>query len=101
MGQNARTVKKRALKSICFFCMSENTPSLPRLDQHLAMAGMQGSGKTTGAIDMLSRRLQIPWLVIDHKKDSGLAKLPLRRIALNPLTLPREPGMYHIAPDRH
>jgi hypothetical protein len=77
------------------------SPTFPRLDQHVVLAGRTGTGKTTGAIDMLSRRLQIPWLIFDHKRDSGLRKLSLRTLAIDPLMLPREPGLYHIAPDRH
>jgi hypothetical protein len=74
--------------------------NFPRDDQHLTFAGRTGSGKTWGAVDMLSRRLHMPWFVIDHKRDSTLASLRMRPIGLSPLSLPREPGLYHIAPDR-
>lgn len=75
-------------------------PSRPKIDQHVTAAGMQGSGKTWAMLDMLSRRGQIPWLVIDHKRDSSIKKLNLPPLSLAPIMLPTS-GFWHIAPNRH
>lgn len=73
-------------------------PTFPGLDQHIAIAGMPGSGKTVAAIDMLSRRLTIPWLIVDHKQDETLARLPSDRLAVDARILPDRPGLYHVKP---
>ena len=75
-------------------------PTAPKLDQHVAIAGMTGSGKSWAALDMLSRRGEIPWLVIDHKGDSSIKKLGLPELSLGAMILPRD-GFWHVKPDRN
>ena len=53
-------------------------PIFPGNDQHIAIAGRTGSGKTTGAVEMLSLRDfdEMPWVIIDHKRDDIIKHLP-------------------------
>jgi hypothetical protein len=51
---------------------------------------MTGSGKTWGALDMLSRRSfdRMAWVIIDHKRDANIKRLPAEELTLNPVFLP-------------
>lgn len=75
------------------------TPHPPNSSQHIALAGMTGSGKTQGAIDMLSRRdlSDVTAFIIDHKKDSKLKLLPAEPLSLRPLFLPKF-GLHIVRP---
>lgn len=74
-------------------------PNLPNNSQHIAIAGFTGSGKTWGALDMLSRRDfdKMAWIVIDHKRDSALKKVPAEKLNLRPLFLPNR-GLHIVRP---
>jgi hypothetical protein len=60
---------------------------------------MTGSGKTWGCIDMLSRvdLDSRACIIIDHKRDSSLKKLPAEKIGLRPLFLPKK-GLHIVQP---
>lgn len=86
--------------------MSEAAPSFPDLTEHIAFAGRTGSGKTIGAIDMLSRRIQptavtkgrpFPWVIIDQKRDENLASLPHDRLGVSAKILP-DTGLHIVRP---
>lgn len=68
---------------------------LPNDTQHIAIAGMTGSGKTWGALEMLSMRDfdKQAWIIIDHKRDENILKLPAERINPNTMILPKS-GLY-------
>lgn len=73
---------------------------LPRPDEHVAIAGRTGSGKTQAAIDMLSRRdlSKQAWIVIDHKRDEKVGMLPATPLSISPRFLP-DRGLYRVRPD--
>jgi hypothetical protein len=66
------------------------TPRLPNGEQHIAIAGMTGSGKTEAALSMLGLRDfgEQPWLIVDHKRDDKIAKIPAETLNLNTRFLP-------------
>ena len=73
---------------------------LPRTDEHLAVLGCTGSGKTTLASWVLSKSPfdQMPYIAIDYKGDDLLGSIDrLREIGLNE-TIPSKPGLYVIRP---
>ena len=74
-------------------------PTFPTNSQHVAAAGMNGSGKTWGMLDMLSYRDMhgMAWIVIDNKADSALRQLPAEKMASNTLLLPRR-GLHIVRP---
>lgn len=76
-----------------------DVPAFPNESQHVALAGMNGSGKTWGAIDMLSWRdiKERAWFIIDHKRDSTLKKLPAQPYNPRSLVLPSR-GLHIIRP---
>lgn len=78
-----------------------DSPAFPKPDQHVAIAGMTGSGKTVGALNMMVHRLnnnpEIPWVVIDHKRDPNLAKLPAEKMSVSQRFLPGK-GLFIIRP---
>lgn len=74
------------------------TADFPDYDQHTVAAGKSGSGKSWAMLNMLARRLDIPWLIIDNKKDSNIAKLRLEKIPLNPLIIPTDNRPYLVQP---
>lgn len=86
--------------------MSELVPSFPALTEHVALAGRTGSGKTWGAMDMLSRRVgpqkvtkgrPFPWVIIDPKRDENLAKIPHEKLSVNAKILP-DSGVHIVRP---
>lgn len=86
--------------------MTEPVPTFPELTEHVAIAGRTGAGKTTGALDMLSRRIgphkvskgrPFPWVIIDHKRDDHLAKLPVEKLSLRAIALP-DSGVHIVRP---
>jgi hypothetical protein len=86
--------------------MSELVPSFPDLTEHVALAGRTGSGKTWGAIDMLSRRVApnkmskgrpFPWVIIDPKRDDNLVKIPHEKLSVNAKFLP-DTGVHIVRP---
>lgn len=62
----------------------------PDATQHIAIAGRTGSGKTWGALEMLSARdmHDMAWVVIDHKRDENIAQLPAEKINPGAMFLP-------------
>lgn len=63
----------------------------------MAVFGRNGSGKTVFLKWLLSRASieDLPWIVIDHKHDDNLIKLPrIEQIDLG--TLPKHPGLYYV-----
>lgn len=75
-------------------------PTFPRDDQHVAIAGRTGSGKTTGALSMLSLRDMevMPWVIIDHKRDPAIKLLPAEKLNPNAMILPQR-GLHVIHAD--
>lgn len=63
---------------------------LPDDTQHVAIAGRTGSGKTWGALEMLSMRNMdnMAWVIIDHKRDQAIEKLPAERLSPTSVFLP-------------
>ena len=74
-------------------------PNFPSASEHIAIAGMTGSGKTWGALDMLAHRDMEgqAWIVIDHKGEPDLKKLPAEKLKVNPLILPKR-GLFIVRP---
>ena len=80
--------------------MVVNPFRLPRTDEHTAILGCTGSGKTTLAAWVLSNAPfdQMPYVAIDYKNDELLAKISrLKEIDLDE-TIPDKPGLYVIRP---
>jgi DNA helicase HerA-like ATPase len=81
--------------------MDENNSfTLPRPDQRVLILGSTGSGKTTVGAWLLSEANfdQMPWVIIDYKRDSLLGAIDrTRQIGLN--DIPKEPGLYHLKPN--
>lgn len=72
----------------------------PRTDEHTAILGCTGSGKTTLAAHVLSNAPfdRMPFICIDYKNDDLLAKIGrLKEIGLDE-TIPEKPGLYVIRP---
>ncbi|MDE2020893.1 MAG: ATP-binding protein, partial [Patescibacteria group bacterium] len=73
---------------------------LPRTDEHVAILGCTGSGKTTLASWILSRAPfdKMPYVCIDYKNDDLLASIErLEEISLNS-RIPDHPGLYVVRP---
>jgi DNA helicase HerA-like ATPase len=73
---------------------------LPRTDEHTAILGCTGSGKTTLAAWVLSKAPfdQMPYVCIDYKNDDLLAKIArLKEIDIDD-SIPEKPGLYVIRP---
>lgn len=72
----------------------------PRVDEHAAILGCTGSGKTVLASCVLSKAPfhKMPYICIDYKNDELLASIPrLKEIGLHE-TLPSSPGLYVVRP---
>lgn len=72
----------------------------PRTDEHTAILGRTGSGKTTLAAHVLSLAPfdKMPYVAIDMKGDDLLAEIKnLREIGLNE-NIPSQPGLYVLRP---
>jgi hypothetical protein len=74
-------------------------PNFPNDSQHVALAGMNGSGKTWGAMDMLSFMdlREHAAFIIDHKGEPDFKKLPAEKFNPASLLLPRR-GLHIIKP---
>ncbi|MDE2019992.1 MAG: hypothetical protein KGJ13_06640 [Patescibacteria group bacterium] len=73
---------------------------LPRTDEHAAILGCTGSGKTTLAAWVLSNAPfdRMPYVCIDYKNDDLLASIPrLKEIEIGD-SIPERPGLYVIRP---
>lgn len=71
---------------------------LPGTRERLAVFGRTGSGKTRFLVWNLSMSsiTELPWIIIDHKDDGYLKKLPrVEQISLK--ELPKYPGVYYIS----
>ena len=73
---------------------------IPRNHERLAIYGMTGSGKTTAALWHLSQRNfdQMPWVILDFKRDEHLAGIVGARILPRGSMAPTEPGIYIARP---
>lgn len=72
----------------------------PRTDEHTAILGCTGSGKTTLAACVLSKAPfdRMPYIAIDYKNDDLLAQIGrLKEIELSE-PIPEKPGLYVIRP---
>ena len=80
--------------------MSAKPFRLPRTDEHLAVLGRTGSGKTTLAAWVLSLAPfeRMPYIAIDYKGDDLLGSIDrLREIGTHE-SIPRKPGLYVLRP---
>lgn len=72
----------------------------PRTDEHTAILGCTGSGKTTLAACVLSNAPfdKMPYIAIDYKNDDLLAQIGrLKEIELSD-PIPEKPGLYVVRP---
>lgn len=73
---------------------------LPRTDEHVAILGCTGSGKTTLAGFVLSRAPfdKMPYIAVDYKGDDFLGSIDrIEEIGLHE-TIPPHPGLYVVRP---
>jgi len=79
--------------------MTSDRPRFPSSTDHIAIAGRTGSGKTVAALAMLAQRDmdEMAWIIVDHKGDDTIAKLPAERLNLGSRWLPRS-GLYVVRP---
>jgi DNA helicase HerA-like ATPase len=80
--------------------MADDAFNLPATDEHLAVLGCTGSGKTTLASWCLSKAPfdMMPYIAIDYKGDDLLGQIErLREIGLHE-KIPSKPGLYVIRP---
>lgn len=73
---------------------------LPRTDEHVAILGCTGSGKTTLASWVLSKSPfdRMPYIAIDYKNDDLLAQIGrLKQLDLSE-PIPEKPGLYVVRP---
>lgn len=63
---------------------------LPDDTQHVALAGRTGSGKTWGALEMLSLRdlAGMAWVIVDHKRDDAIKRTPAELLSATSRFLP-------------
>jgi hypothetical protein len=63
---------------------------LPDPTQHVAIAGRTGSGKTVAGLNMLSQMDMdsMAWIVVDHKRDTNIKRLPAEPFNVNAMILP-------------
>jgi hypothetical protein len=78
--------------------MREAYFNLPRDDEHIAIIGRNGSGKTQFAAWMLAERSwpQRPWIILNFKRDPLLDAIPRARSMALDEKLPRQSGIYNI-----
>jgi hypothetical protein len=72
---------------------------LPGIDNRTLVIGRTGSGKTFAGLYLLSRMPieDMPWLVIDFKKDQNIARIPYAQY-VDVDTVPENPGVYIMQP---
>lgn len=69
---------------------------LPRDDEHVAVFGRNGTGKTQASVFLLSERSydRMPWVVINSKDDSLINRIPgIQEMELDD-NAPKNPGLY-------
>lgn len=73
--------------------------NFPKPSQRIAIIGKTGSGKTVAGAFMLScaNWREMPWIIIDYKRDKLLNQIPAVEIGLND-KLPTQPGVYIVHP---
>ncbi len=74
----------------------------PSNTQRLVIIGRTGSGKTLAALwHLAGRDRELPWFIIDYKRDEAIAQLGAIELELTKL-VPTEPGLYvlHPIPER-
>jgi DNA helicase HerA-like ATPase len=80
--------------------MSKVNFRLPRTDEHTAILGCTGSGKTTLAGWTLSKSPfdRMPYILIDYKNDELIASINrIKEIGLHE-NVPEQPGLYVVRP---
>lgn len=78
---------------------SIDTVRLPSVSDRTVIIGRTGSGKTYGGLWHLSLQPidDMPWIVVDFKRDENIASLPYAQfISMN--ELPEFPGIYIVQP---
>lgn len=76
---------------------------LPRDDEHCAIIGRNGSGKTQAAVWQLSERSfdKMPWIVFNTKGDELIDDIPISHDISITGTPPKHPGIYIARPAPH
>jgi hypothetical protein len=77
----------------------QTQPRFPNDSQRLFICGRTGSGKTQAGVWHLSGRSydEMPWLILDFKRDELIAQIPAQEIQLGS-RLPSKPGLYVVRP---
>lgn len=72
---------------------------LPRDDQRVVIVGSTGGGKTQAGIWQLSERsfTEIPWYILDYKRDALIGKLPAKEVSLTD-EISDNPGVFVVRP---
>ena len=80
--------------------MGEHLFRFPRDDEHVAILGRNGSGKTQFAVWMLAERSwdRMPWIIINSKGDDLIDSIPNTREVSLTGSIPSSPGIYVMRP---
>jgi len=80
--------------------MGEHLFRFPRDDEHVAILGRNGSGKTQFAVWMLSERSwdRMPWIIINSKGDDLIDAIPNTTEIGVRSSIPTSPGIYVMRP---
>lgn len=81
--------------------MKSNSLRLAGDDQHTAVIGRNGSGKTVAALWHLSKRNfeSMPWIVVDFKRDEHINAIERAQYIGVDEKIPKHPGVYIVQPD--
>lgn len=74
--------------------------TFPDDSKHIAILGMNGSGKTVAGLWLLSNRSydRRPWIIFDFKRDENIAKIPGLVEIDGRQGVPKRPGIYVFRP---